>query len=304
MQALDSARSQLKSTVKSNPRLLHIARKLARRKYKIVQITDQISLTREWCNQLPNIFQCIISIPRSGVMIANVISLRFGVGWATIDGFLRKEVYGIRFEDVNHILIVDDGVTTGNNLNSAKQRIQQLFPHIQVSTGALFARENSTVHVDYVYKRLNKTEVGTTMEWDFITDPIRYCSNKPAADLDGFLCHDLPPCKSQAEYIEAIKTASPFLIPRYPLGAIITSRNENVRDITEEWLKRYGVKYDQLIMAANGYINADVSAAFKVREIKKCNPSAYFESDQYIAEIVKKQTHVLTYCAETSAWIQ
>lgn len=57
-------------------------------------------------------------------------------------------------------------------------------------------------------------------------------------------------------------------------------------------------------MAANGYINADVSAAFKVREIKKCNPSAYFESDQYIAEIVKKQTHVLTYCAETSAWIQ
>lgn len=130
-------------------------------------------------------------------MIANVISLRFGVGWATIDGFLRKEVYGIRFEDVNHILIVDDGVTTGNNLNSAKQRIQQLFPHIQVSTGALFARENSTVHVDYVYKRLNKTEVGTTMEWDFITDPIRYCSNKPAADLDGFLCHDLPPVKAK-----------------------------------------------------------------------------------------------------------
>jgi hypoxanthine phosphoribosyltransferase len=304
MQVLDSARTKIKSTVKSNPRLLHIARKLARRKYKIIQITDQISLTRDWCNQLPNVFQCAISIPRSGVMIANVISLRFGVGWATIDGFLRKEVYGAQFNDIKHVLIVDDGVATGNALNLAKEKIQKAYPNIHVSTGALFARENSVVRVDYVYKRLNRKEVGITMEWDFITDPIRNCPNKPAADLDGFLCHDLPPCKSQAEYIEAIKTASPFLIPKYPLSAIITSRNENVRVITEEWLKQHGVKYDKLVMAPNGYINADDSASFKVGEIKKCNPSAYYESDKYIAGIVKKQTHVLTYCAETSAWVQ
>ncbi len=141
------------------------------------------------------------------------------------------------------------------------------------------------------------------MEWDFITDPIRNCPNKPAADLDGFLCHDLPPCKSTAEYIEAIRTAPPYLIPKYPLGAVITSRSESVREVTEAWLKRYGVQYDQLIMSPNGYGSAAESAAFKVREIKKCNPSAYYESDRYIAEVIKKQTQVLTYCMETRDWI-
>ncbi len=148
MASTPKIRAQLKTYVKGNPKLLHIARKLTRRKYKIVHITDQITLTRDWCDQLPNIFQCIISIPRSGVMISNVISLRFGVGWATIEGFLRQEVYGVNFREIKNILIVDDGVTTGGHLDYAKQRIQDLFPDINVFTGALFARENCSTHVD------------------------------------------------------------------------------------------------------------------------------------------------------------
>jgi hypoxanthine phosphoribosyltransferase len=287
--------NSLKEYVKTKPRLLYLARFLLHKKYRIVPIVDQVSLTKEWVKQLPNQFDCIVCIPRSAVIISNIIALHFATAWATVDGFLRGEIYQAcnpRFKALNHVLLVDDCIGPGLVLENAKQKLQTVFPSLKVSTGALFQRETSTYHADYVYK---KTYATLTFEWDFL----EFTQKNVASDLDGVLCHELAETTSPTEFLEEVKTAVPYLIPAFTLEAIITFRPETVRKETEEWLSQYGVKYDKLIMN-NGYNSQE---NFKVDEIKKCNPSAYFESELTIAKVIKKKTHVLTYCVERGDWL-
>ncbi len=69
-------------------------------------------------------------------------------------------------------------------------------------------------------------------------------------DLDGVICQD--PTVEQNDdgekYIDFIKNSKPKFVPTNKIYAIVTNRLEKYRPETTEWLKKYGVKYQQLIM--------------------------------------------------------
>jgi uncharacterized HAD superfamily protein len=73
-----------------------------------------------------------------------------------------------------------------------------------------------------------------------------------AVDLDGVICQ-LPTdnCESDDEdyWRHHFETVQPLYLPRLlPVKAIVTSRLEKYRKVTEEWLDRWGVKYSELVM--------------------------------------------------------
>ena len=57
-------------------------------------------------------------------------------------------------------------------------------------------------------------------------------------------------CEDEPRYIDFIKNVKPFphRIPKTHCAGIVTGRLEKYRDITEEWLDRYNVKYGFLKM--------------------------------------------------------
>jgi uncharacterized HAD superfamily protein len=70
-------------------------------------------------------------------------------------------------------------------------------------------------------------------------------------DMDGVLCVDWksrPERNEDPEFVDHIKYAKPLYIPDVPVQAIVTSRLERYRSLTEDWLERNGVEYGSLIM--------------------------------------------------------
>lgn len=84
-------------------------------------------------------------------------------------------------------------------------------------------------------------------------------------DMDGVLCEEFPIEKGQGPWWEKLETLYPmaFPIPQNVFLAqmctragfrvfILTSRQEKVRPITQEWLKQNGIVYAELFMRPNG----------------------------------------------------
>jgi len=98
-----------------------------------------------------------------------------------------------------------------------------------------------------MYKKVNKDKFGNDVSPVLANDIKNYL-----IDIDGTICDDIP--NEQPErmatanlYKDALETLNKW----YDQGHIITfftSRIEEHREVTEEWLKRHGFKYHGLLM--------------------------------------------------------
>ena len=98
-----------------------------------------------------------------------------------------------------------------------------------------------------MYKKVNKDKFGNDVSPVLANDIKNYL-----IDIDGTICDDIP--NEQPErmatanlYKDALETLNKW----YDQGHIITfftSRIEEHREVTEEWLNRHGFKYHGLLM--------------------------------------------------------
>ena len=98
-----------------------------------------------------------------------------------------------------------------------------------------------------MYKKINKDKFGNDVSPVLANDIKNYL-----IDIDGTICDDIP--NEQPERIATAnlyKDALETLNKWYDQGHIITfftSRIEEHREVTEEWLIRHGFKYHGLLM--------------------------------------------------------
>jgi uncharacterized HAD superfamily protein len=66
---------------------------------------------------------------------------------------------------------------------------------------------------------------------------LKYC----CVDIDGVLCLDPTDCQNDdgAAYEKFLEEAVPMLAPTRPIGALVTSRLEKYRGLTEKWLAKH-----------------------------------------------------------------
>ena len=110
-------------------------------------------------------------------------------------------------------------------------------------------------------------------------------------DLDGVIAYnslnkaDYRPFKLYEYYSKAIPTK----LSKMPVDFIVTGRKQHFRKVTQEWLKLYGVKYQQLLMFPNKTKkNNQTLAEYKSRAINELGITKYYEDDERIAEYLKK----------------
>jgi len=90
------ANSDNKSIGLLSSRLDSIERHLKAGKIKFVTMDNAVIWTNEWAKFFLNTFDIVIGIPRSGLLIANILSLKLGKPLSTPDLFCRDEFWTSR----------------------------------------------------------------------------------------------------------------------------------------------------------------------------------------------------------------
>ncbi len=193
------------------------------------------------------------------------------------------------------ILVVDDSATTAAAVLRARDEVSRRFPEAEVCTAVVFAAPNTVDKVDYYQESVPQPRF---FEWNLMHSK----QGLLASDMDGVLCENCPPGVSDDEeaYVAWMKSAKPHLIPGFKVDFIVTNRFERHRDITETWLKEHGVDYGELLMspltkkpATNGH-----QIEHKVQRLCEIKPDIFWESSEWEAENVWRQTRVPTLCVD------
>jgi orotate phosphoribosyltransferase len=288
----------VKSMIKSNIYVRILRRSVPGQKLVFVTTEDLLYWTNEWIKQIPNKFDIIVGIPRSGLLVANLIALRFGRPLTTpsllLDGVFwasdKLKVDG----QIKEILLVDDSILTGQSYENSL-KLLSCFPGAKISKAALITTKEHCDNLDYYYKIISKRRI---FEWNLAhAKKMRIVS-----DLDGVICENCPPCVDgyEIEYLNWINNAKPYLLPHFEIDAIISCRLEKYRVQTENWLKKHGVLYKNLILwdlPAKSQRQGR-NAFFKIEHINLINPGIIWESSLSEAEIIWKKTKIPTLCTD------
>ncbi|MBX3241137.1 MAG: hypothetical protein KIT80_16640 [Chitinophagaceae bacterium] len=257
-------------------------------------------------------YDLIVGIPRSGMVPAYMIGMQLNtpvcsfidlasnhffkkIGVRKIKGNLEKP------QDALKILIVEDSYVTGTKL---WENIEQLPEEIQGRTDvvAIFSAVKSP-RLSFYLEQISYPRI---FEWNIFHHILVSSS---AFDMDGVLCEDPLPEQNDDgnRYREFVLNATPKYLPTVPIKTIVTSRLEKYRDITEEWLKKHGVEYGELIMldlpSAAERQRLGNHASFKAKEYKKIKYDLFFESEYNQAIEINRLTNKPVYCVDENILI-
>lgn len=262
-------------------------------------VSDSILLA----GKIPPNVSGIVGIPRSGMLPASIIATHLQLpllelpyssasgprplGWGS-------RGYSLRWagDRQGPLVVVDDTICAGTAMMRAKEQMQgqkalfaAVYPVIRkVSDLDLYARPIADIQL---------------LEWNVFNSGLWYGHANHnmygagiACDFDGILCHD-PTVKDDdsesgvAAYTGWLENATPLHLPRrLPCRLIVTARLERFRPQTEAWLRRWGVRWERLVMHKGASFwernNSDV-AAWKAHVFAASDCGVFIESDPHQA---------------------
>jgi len=255
--------------------------------------------TCEWIKVFPISYDIIVGIPRSGLLVANIIASKLGKILTTPELFSQKigwiSTTITKKEEYKNILLVDDSIYSGKTMEKALELLYSYRPNIKITKAVLIVNENSKNLVDLYYKVIPHPRI---FEWNLLHAK----RGTIAIDLDGVVCENCPPGVDFNEdlYINWIKNAKPYLIPTFEIDFIVSCRLEKYRPSTEAWLCRHNVKYKELILwdIPSKDKREGRYAEYKIEQFLKIKPDMVWESNFSQAEKIWKATKIPTLCID------
>lgn len=269
-------------------------------KFTLVTYTDVVNWTMDWIKSLDNSYDVIVGIPRSGLLVANLIALYFGKALSTPELLLQgkywlSEKVGKKPNSLKRILLVDDSIASGISMLE-NISILEKNGDFDITTAALISIGDARNLVDLSYKVLFPPY---NYEWS-LTHQKGHGVNKIAMDLDGILCDDCPFSVDMDEdlYSEWISNVKPKFIPKYSIDVIITNRLAKYTDITTKWLIQNGIRYNHLnlwnIKTREQRGGIENWIQHKVDIISTEKPDLMYESDREQAERISQLSGIPT----------
>lgn len=200
---------------------------------------------------IPLSVDLIVGVPRSGLLVANLIALKLNLPLTDVSGLCEGRLLQagqrgrkFRFKDVRHALVVDDSVCSGFSINEARKQIKDVNVLIRVNYAAVYAAPSAQRHVDVFWEVCPLPRV---FEWNVMHHSI---VENACIDIDGVLCRD--PMESENDdgehYLNFMKTVQPLVVPTGVIHTLVTCRLEKYRTVTEEWLAASKISYLRLVM--------------------------------------------------------
>jgi len=253
----------------------------------------------KWIKTFPERYDLIIGIPRSGLYVASYIATKLGLPLSTPDNFIRGDIWfisGIQQSVIRKILLVEDSSACQSNGQLIKNYnlLTNSSPKLEITPATLykvFTNQKETI----LQKELLFTKTLTPpycFEWNLMHRKYGVV----ASDLDGVLCHDWEPDLYES-YKVFLEKSQPYLIPKFRIDYIITSREEQYRSLTLNWLKKYSVDFGNLIMIKN-HNSSWSGIKNKTKWLKRLHPTWYWESNIYEAYSISKLTNIPILCTD------
>ena len=280
---------------------------------KSAQFQEDIKLL---LGKIPPDITAIAGVARSGLSAATMISMYLHLPMLTIRQTMNDVIptgNGWRLGGTKHvdpktekILIVDDTCMTGNSLKAIRPLVMQQFGNAMTAT--VYCNPLALMKPDIHAVDLGWPHI---LEWNVFNSIL---SPTMALDFDGVLCRDCQPWQDDdgEKYIQWMKTAIPLYLPRRsPIPLVVTARLEKYRSITEEWLNRYGIKVNRLVMHPATTLaqrNREDIAAYKARHFTEwasriknrgVGPIMFVESCDHQARRIGQLSKMLCVCPHT-----
>jgi orotate phosphoribosyltransferase len=276
----------------------------------IAQLSDQVCA---WSRRLPQDFDLVVGIPRSGMLVANLLALYWNIPFTDLDGFLEGRLLGggrryaqkeeKRVGNISRVLVVDDSVYAGQSIGRAKERIATATLSYEIAYGAVYVNPIHHDIVDYYCELLPLPRI---FEWNILQSSLLA---KSCFDIDGVLCKDpLSRVNDDGELYSAwLPEAQVHLIPEREIGWLVTSRLEKYRAETEEWLLKHGVQYRELIMLdlpdAETRRRSKIHSSFKGEVYRGTGARMFFESSLTQAVTICNVARKPVFCVDTMQMI-
>ncbi len=259
-------------------------------------------------HMIPHDIDLIVGVPRSGLLVANIIALLLNLQLTDVDGLLsdriissgstKRNYYNGGVEHVSEckkILVVEDTVYSGASLQSVKNRIKESQLSCEVLYFAAYVFPGKEALVDYYFQILPGPRV---FEWNLFHSG---AIENSCVDIDGVLCVD--PTQEENDdgerYRFFLEHATPKIIPTRRIKYIVSSRLEKYREETENWLIKNKVSYDKLFLldsTAEERRKNGLHAVFKSKVYKQSDCWLFIESEPWQAAHISKETQKLVYC--------
>ncbi len=219
-------------------------------------ITQLARLVDQHIGKIPRSVDLIVGVPRSGLLLANMIALKLNLPLTDLHSFVENRPLrggttrvSARMQlrspaEAQHVLIVDDSVALGRSIAIAREVVAAADVSMPVTWCVAFVAPGVESLVDLYFESVPFPRV---FEWNVMHHPLlaSFC-----VDIDGILCRD--PLEHENDdggnYIGFMSGVAPLLIPSFPIGHLVTSRLEKYRGQTEQWLADAGISYKRLHM--------------------------------------------------------
>lgn len=242
--------------------------------------------------KIPYDVTAVAGVPRSGMFAASMIAEQMHLAlYSLCDENLVRLSSGFRHKDYiddGTLLVVDDTVASGHSI--------QTLPDIdrQHLLAAIYVTPERAHLVDLFYKKLSSPHY---LEWNIFNSI--YTKNL-ATDIDGILCSEVPNGLSQCAYERWVQHAPILQRPVYKtIPLIATGRKRMYRKHTEEWLDKYGIKYDKLVFPKNDEEHK-YPAVVKGNSYKESPATIFMESCPIQAKTIAEISGKRVICPKTS----
>ncbi len=288
--------------------------------WRFITLEQYATDIRELLRRVPHDVDCVAGVARSGLYAATMVAMMLHKPMVVVSqtaGHITEAGNGWRLGGFKHVtptmkkvLVVDDTVMTGGSQKRIREVVQKQFEHVTYAT--VYCNPFATLGKPDIHAV--DLEWPHILEWNIFNSII---SPSLAVDFDGILCRD---CTREQDddgerYRDFIQNAEPLYVPqKEPVPLIVTARIEKYRDITEEWLKRYGIRWQRLVMHPALTLeerNRDDIAAYKAKHFSEWanknphapGPNMFCESDHRQAERIHKLSGLPTMCpASAKVW--
>ncbi len=205
--------------------------------------------------RVPDDVDLIVGVPRSGLLAASLIALHLNLPLTDLEGFLEGRILQTgrtrrlkkpvtRVEDSERALIVDDSVYLGREMGRVRELVAEKAGAREVLFCSVYVTPRMAPGVDLFFEVCPWPRV---FEWNLMHHDTL---GRSCVDIDGVICED--PTDEENDdgerYLEFLRGARPRLLPSVPVGWLVTSRLEKYREQTEEWLRRHGIQFQEVIM--------------------------------------------------------
>lgn len=236
----------------------------------------------------------VVGIPRSGMLVAAPLSLLLDLPLADLDGFCAGRAMrrnrALQLSGVRRVLLVDDSTNSGKAMTQAVATVRAASPKVKVTTLAAIAKLERVGSVDLHFDVCPGPRV---FQWNLWRNEkiARF-----AFDIDGVLCRDPTGHENDdgPRYEHFLRTVEPWHLPKRPVGWLVTSRLEKYRALTEEWLRRHGVQYGQLVMldlpSKAARLETKAAVPFKVETYQRVDARVFVESCRKKARAIARAT--------------